>query len=181
MPLLEELVEAPVLRTEELSAEQQAELKGFTPPLLLSQVEASLTHEFGQPILETDWSQYEDPTTSYEQAARLLHHTLAIYSNVARQEGESGNEWVKKLADSNNEWVRKECELLMEEIQSGDYSRWELVDELAGPAISSLTAKQQQVVRPAIAIISKNAWLHPRSKTQVVDELCRVVSNTVKE
>jgi hypothetical protein len=180
IPFLEEFIEPPVLRTDEMRAEEAAELKGYVPPLLMSQVEASLTSEFKQPILSTDWSRFEDPTSSHEQAARLLHYTLAIYGNVGRSGNQSSQD-IAKQAELNDSWVREECEKLLAEIKTGDYSRWEKVEELAGEAYSQLTTKQQQAVRPAIALLGNNAWLHPRVKKQVIEEICRIVSATLKE
>jgi len=179
MPLLEEILEPPVLRISEMRAETVAEVKGFVPPVLPSQIEASLCTEFGHTILESNWDRYEDPTTSYEQAARLIHHTLAIYSNVGKAERQSGTE-VQQIAKMNQEWVRKECELLVEEIKTVNYDRWELAELLAGEQFAKMTAAQKAAVRPAIAIISKNAWLHPRTKGEVVQDICRIVTSTIK-
>lgn len=173
IPLLEELFETPVLRTGEMNAEGLAQVKGYVPPVLSSQIEASLCHEFDRSILETDWTRWEDPLTSYEQAARLIHHTLAIYSN--QREGKmKPDEWAA-VADANAEWIRSECDALLAEIQSGDYSRWtQLLDNV------KLTPAQREAVQPAAEILGQNPWLHPRTKGEVLQEICRIVTSTIK-
>lgn len=180
MPLLEELLEVPVLRTGEMRAESLAEVKGFVPPVLPDQIETCLSAEFDRSILETDWNRYEDVTNSHEQAARLLHYTLAIYSNVGKSAVQKPEE-IKALASGNQEWIKTECQLMLKEIQDGDYSRWEAAEKLLGEMHGKLSEAQRKAVMPALAIIAKNAWLHPKTKAQVLAEICRVVSATVKQ
>lgn len=180
MPLLEELFEVPVLRTGEMRAESLAEVKGFVPPVLPDQIETCLSTEFDRPILETDWRKFEDVTDSYEQAARLLHYTLAIYSNVGKSAIQRPEE-IKALASNNQEWIKSECQLMFKEIQAGDYSRWEAAENLLGDIHGKLSESQRKAGMPALAIIAKNGWLHPKTKNQVVSEICRVVLATVKQ
>ncbi len=176
IPVLEELFEAPVLMSKEMRAEDLAEVKGFVPPVLKSQIEASLRKEFNRPILATDWNRYEDPLTSHEQAARLIHHTLAIYSNVGRTVPMSP-EAVADLANMNEEWIREECKLLLNEIETGSYERWESVESFISV---ELTDAQMDAVKPAIAIIGKNAWIHPRTKREVIQGIINVVTSTIQ-
>ena len=181
MPVLEELFEATVLKTDEMSAEQISELKGYVPPVLKHQIEAALTAEFGRPIMATDWSQYKDPTTSYEQAARLIHQTLAIYSNIGRTRKWSLREKHMERAALNEAWIKEECEKMLKEIKEGNADRWECLESLIGPEwTAKLSAKQMEAVRMAVAVIGKNPALHPKTKAEVVAEICKVVHNTME-
>lgn len=176
IPLLEELFEAPVLRTKEMRAESIAELKGFIPPVLPSQIETSLTAEFGHPILQTDWTAFKDPLDSWEQAARLLHRTLAIYSNVLTK-----RDW-KEAAQINEAWIREECEKLTKEIREGDYSRWESIDSIVGAELlAKLSPAQLEAVRPAALLLGRNPHLHPKLKHEIMQEICDVVASTITE
>lgn len=177
IPVLEELFEPPVLKTSEMEADALNATKGYVPPVLLSHIEASLTSEFDRPILETQWEKYEDPTKSEEQAARLIHHTMAVYSGVARM----ATPELAKLAKLNEAWIREECDALLEEIRTGDYARWANADALLGPEWSGkLTPTQLQSVKTALVILGKNANMHPKVKQQVADEICKVVSATIQ-
>lgn len=174
VPVLEEIFEAPVLRTGDMRAETLAEVRGFVPPVLRSQIEASLTSEFGQPILETPWEKYRDPATSWEQAARLVHFTMAVYSNVVKDRK------VLEMAAANTEWVEAECQRLYDEIRTGDYSRWESADSLLGEQwAAKLSPAQLLAVKPSLQIISRNASLHPKIKQEVMHEICKIVHSTV--
>jgi len=176
IPFLEELFEAPVLRTKEMRAESIAELKGFIPPVLPSQIETSLTAEFSQPILQTDWTAFRDPLDSWEQAARLLHQTLAIYSNVMGK-----RDW-KEAAKMNEAWIKEECEKLEQEIREGDYSRWESIDSIIGAELlAKLSLAQLEAVRPAALLLGRNPHLHPKVKHEIMQEICDVVTSTITE
>lgn len=89
MPLLEELVETPVLRKNDLDHDTAAQLKNYGPPALMAQVEASLSAEFGRHLVRTDWSTYEDPLmqSEHEQAARLIGYTLATMGRAVGTTG----------------------------------------------------------------------------------------------
>lgn len=163
-----------------MTAEQVSELKGYVPPVLKQQIETALTAEFGRPIMATDWSQYKDPTTSYEQAARLIHQTLAIYSNIGRTRKWSLREKPLERAALNDAWVKEECQKMLKEIQEGNADRWESLESLIGPEwIAKLSEKQLEAVRMAVAVIGKNPALHPKTKSEVVCEICKVVYNTI--
>lgn len=177
IPVLEELFEVPVLRTKDMRAESISEVKGFVPPVLTSQIEASLLEEFKQPILETDWNQYENPLDSWEQAARLIHYTLAIYSNVGGE-----NRDLAATCAQNQAWIRQECSKLYEEIKTGDYTRWESLDSMIGVETKSkLTSAQLDAVRPAVALLGRNPHLHPKVKQEVIREICSVIMATITE
>lgn len=157
--MLEELCELPVMSTASLNAEQLSQVKGVTPPLTSHQVEASLSHEFNRHIVATDWSEYTDLRSSWQQAARLLHRTLASMPEM----------------EDASEWLKEEATLLEREIQTGDYGRWvNLLDN------RELTEEQRQAAGPAARLLARNPHLHPTIKQQVMDKILSILTTTIK-
>jgi hypothetical protein len=181
-PVLEELMQMPILKTEGLRAEVLAELRDFKVPVSRNQVERSLAYEFGGRILATatDWSQFEDPLSGYEEAARCIKTTLAALSNRASKPDKMGKyslinpsiQDIFKQGEENEMWIREECEVMLRELQTGDYSRWMDYDKLVD---AELTEEQKAMMMPAVEELGANPTIHPKIKREILSHICAVV------
>lgn len=182
MPLLEELFELPVLRQGELDHDTSVALKNYTPPTLLHQIEASLSNEFKRHITKTNWSDYKDPIEEfqYEQAARLLHYTLASVRRACAKYPTAPSPPPKNISSNNIKWLRQECDLLLVEIRTGKTDRWEDARKLIGPKWRTFGEERQNALLPAILLVSNNPYMHPFTKRRILEEITNVIIKTVK-
>ena len=178
IPLLEELLEPPVLKTHGMDQDAVVSLKDYVPPVLLSQMEASLSAEFRRHIVKTDWRRYEDPMeySEYEQAARMLELTIStIKGTCSKFQGHPPANY----GTDNEEWLRRECDRMLQEIRTGDTSRWDQVEVMVGKQWDFLSPLQREAVQPAAILLANNPHLHPSVKTRVLREIISVISKTI--
>jgi len=177
MPILEELLEAPVLKSKELNHDTASFLKNYVPPLLLNQIEASLSHELGRHIRRTDWKEFTDPfvDAEYEQAARLLEYTMATMKSACASIG--ARHPTETVAKSNDTLIKAECDRLLEELCTGNTDRWELPSKLIGKA--PLEEEQQKAIAPSIMLVANNPYLHPVIKRRVLASIKDVIMKTI--
>jgi hypothetical protein len=181
MPLLEELFEAPILKQDELDHEVATLLKNYVPPTLLPQLEASLSAELGRHIVKTDWDAYRDPLkdAQYEQIARMLQYTLAT---IRRATGKSGMEKPPASTGSASlKWLQQECDLLVQEMETGNTKRWEEARKLVGPKWRRMSKSQRDALTPSVMLLAKNAYMHPIVKRRILDQISAVIIATIKD
>ena len=177
MPILEELLEAPILKNKELNHDTASFLKNYVPPLLLNQIEASLSHEFGRHIRKTDWSEYADPfvEAEHEQAARLIGYTMATMKNACASIGTQHP--IETVARKNDAWVKMECDRLLEELCTGNTDRWESPSKLTGK--TKLGETQQKALTPSIVLVANNPYLHPAVKRRILASIKDIIVKTI--
>lgn len=178
-PVLEELFEAPVLKSSGMDQDTTAILKNYTPPALLRQVEAVLCAEFTRVIQKTDWSEYEDPilVAEQERAANLLHLTLTTVKGSATRclEGTPDEDFGAK----NTRWLQRECALAEDEIRTGDVSRWEDPAMLVGKQRwAALSEQQKELLKKPVAKMASNPNYHPNVKRRILCEMVDVIQKT---
>lgn len=184
VPLLEELLARPILRTEGLSAETMATVRSFRVPVLPKQIARSLAWEFGRRIVatRTDWGRFEDPLPSYAEAAESIKRTLVALGNRSRQPDKTGMYSVARRTvegyfeegRENERWIREECQTMLREIETGDYSRWTDFDKLVSRA-GELTETQRSMVMPAVDKVASNPDMHPLIKREVLSHIVDVI------
>lgn len=177
MPILEEFLEAPILKNKELTHDTMSLLKNYVPPLLLSQVEASLSHEFGRHVRKTDWKEYADPfvEAEHEQAARLIEYTMATMKNACASIGT--RHLIETVARNNDTWVKAECDRLLEELCTGNTDRWESPSKLIGK--NQLGEEQQKALAPSIMLVANNPYLHPAVKRRILASIKDILVKTI--
>lgn len=183
-PILEELLAKPILRTEGLSAETMATIKSFRVPALPKQIARSLAWEFGRRIVvtRTDWGRFEDPLPSHAEAAESIKRTLVALGNRSKQPDKTGMYSVARRTiqeyfeegKENEQWIREECRIMLREIETGDYSRWNDFDKLVSRA-SELTEAQRNMVMPAVDRVASNPDMHPLIKREVLSHIVDVI------
>ncbi|PJF17785.1 hypothetical protein PSACC_02397 [Paramicrosporidium saccamoebae] len=178
MPLLEELFEPVVMGS--MDHDTATLMKNYVPPTLRHQLEASLSNEFERHIVRTDWDEYRDPVVEaqYEQAARLLHYTLATTRRAAAKYPQYAPP--SDIGVESERWLKVECDLLLKELRSGDTTRWENAKKLVGPKWNKLSEAQQSALEKPVMLLGKNPYLHPLIKRRVLDEITLVIKNTIK-
>lgn len=185
IPLAEELLEPVVILAKQMRADQQSDLKGFHPiPLLHRHLTGSLEAELGRPphgrrTVATDWTAYQeedDAADSWEQAARLIHLTLA---SVPRGKAPMRSPETERKSrfpptgygKAENVWVREESERLWKEISQGDYkSRW--------MRTNSNSLNDADALNDAGALLSANPQLHPFIKDWIMEQIAIIVNAT---
>lgn len=223
-PLLEELFQMPHLDIEKMTLEEINRVKTFWKPIVLPKhIQSSLQHEFGEHVMATDISQYEDPRKRADRllAARILHFTLSVYNNRNKKmekdqkqgnnnansksnqnhapppiasiesnckdgknddnhnKGDSNNIFSSQLEKENWEWIEKESKIMQMEIETGDFSRW--TEDAILKEIPSITKKQEDLLRPAAKLLSKEPLLHPRIRNDIMKVIAQVVQTTIKD
>ena len=91
IPVLNEMMRAPLMRLEALPSETVNMLRTCEDltPILPNHVEWSLVGEFGwRGVAKTDWDEFEDPLPSYGQAASVIMKTLAWKNLIPGYHGE---------------------------------------------------------------------------------------------
>lgn len=178
IPLLEELFEPPVLKTRGMDQDALATLNNYVPPVLFRHLEASLSAEFRRHIVKTDWSCYEDPVkhSEYEQAARMLQLTLTTIKGTCSKHAGTPPE---DYGVWNETWLRRECDRMLQEIRTGDTSRWDQVALMVGKRWDGLSPAQKEAVQPAATTLANNPHLHPSVKSRVLGEIVNVITKTI--
>ena len=118
--------------------------------------------------------------TGYDEAARCIKTTLAALSNRATKPDKTGkyalanltSQDILKQGEENEKWIRQECETMLGEMQTGDYSRWVDYEKLVE---AELTEEQKAMVMPAVEQLGANPTMHPKIKKEILSHICAVV------
>lgn len=181
MPAPEELLEVPVLDTATVDHDTHANLKGFIPPVLYHQLEASLSTKFNEHIVKTDWTLYYDPlqAAEEEQAARLLQFTLMSLREMSPGPLVSSEQRIA-FRTKLDLWLRNESQILSEEMRSGDTTRWREPEQLIGEkAWKEWSEARKGAIKSALNQVVSNPQLHPRVKQKILAGIVEIIEKTI--
>lgn len=166
--ILEELFSAPIFNSskeESLDTETKKLLREYVPPVLESQVENSLVGEFKEPIVATKFEEYEPLYYSFVNANKIIRETVQHEYLVGKREKK------EKIADID-EFIKNECDLMVNEIQSGDYKRYE---EFKPKKLQLKHDYSKNAVETAEHILRMNPYIHPIIKTSLIENISKYV------
>lgn len=149
---LEELLKEPVLTNEaenNMTYEQRTEMKAFKLPADTYDIEQSFKSEFNETIRAANWKEYEPLNASINAAGRLAYEKL-LHHKITTGQAMSAEE------------IQKECDLLYEEMQTGDYSRW--MPEATLEEMSDIDESLQETYKLAKTSLDSNPDIHPDIK-----------------
>ena len=152
---LEELIQEPVLTQSaenNMTYHERMEMKNFLPSTSFPQINDALQSEFHETIRTTDWSEYEPLDSAVNAAGNLAREYILNYK-------------IKNGKVPTSKEIETECDTLYKESQSGDYSRYlmiDTVDELEGTIEDSL----KDVYFMAKNALASNPYIHPIIKKQ---------------
>jgi hypothetical protein len=207
----EELFDLPALSNRiqpYLNKQLMSKLRKFQLPVLSRQIESSLSHEFGIYIMATPWKLFQRSQPSFSEAARLVQeralYEQAIKSRIIQftfEKRDSNKSELLPLEPAHRKLpfyplysvmsakerfvsrsdITQECDVLYEEIRTGDYSRHmnhDILMKNAGldPTFSNSKEKSidswiPKVFKDATIALSKNPSLHPNVKSHVLQTL----------
>jgi ribosomal protein L18 len=200
--VLEDLFELPMMSSAFIAHLRREEVYGwkhFKMPVLPSQVEHSLSREFGTHIQTTPFSFYSPMKmkVSVYQANKLIQEK--IFYNVRQKSlvmSNSNNKDLKKgtLEHANmstqdeakkmQQEITRESSQMMKEILMGGYSRYHSSKQLLKKAVpaavfssdASKTGHVGKVLSHAALILGKNASLHPSMKSDSLKMIHDIIS-----
>lgn len=149
---LEDLLKEPVLTNEaenSMTYEQRMEMKDFKLPADTYDIEQSFRSEFNESIKATNWKKYEPLNAAINAAGKLAYEKLLHHKVTTGQ--------IMTLEE-----IEKECDLLYNEIQTGDYSRW--MPEVTSDELANMDDSLQKIYKLAKLAIDSNPDIHPDIK-----------------
>lgn len=166
--ILEELFMPPIFdsaKYDSLPTDLKNKLLEFVPPVQPEQIEESLTAEFDQPIMATNFKDFVSTSASHSTANRMIREVVLHEHLVSKYKKEPIS------LGSVKSFVKEECDAMLNEINTGDYSRHE---NFKLPS-SYKKEHSKDAMETAAHVLRMNPHLHPIIKNTILQTIAKHV------